>query len=49
VSGDIDVGVTALTGGFVNLAKEGLLKLIGGALHEQRGHEGSAILVSNKA
>ena len=49
VSGDIDVGVTALTGGFFNLAEKGILKIIGGGLHEQKGHEGSAILVSNKA
>src|ERR1700733_7101909 len=49
VSGDIDVGVTALTGGFFNLAEKGTLKVIGGAMHEQRGYEGSAILGSNKA
>jgi NitT/TauT family transport system substrate-binding protein len=49
VAGDIDVGVTALTGGFFNLAAKGTLKVIGGALHEQKGYEGSAILVSNKA
>ncbi len=28
VSGDIDVGVTALTGGFFNLAEKGTLKVI---------------------
>lgn len=49
VAGDIDVGVTALTGGFFNLAEKGALKVIGGALHEQKGYEGSAILASNKA
>jgi NitT/TauT family transport system substrate-binding protein len=49
VSGDIDVGVTALTGGFFNLAETGALKVIGGALHEERGYEGSAILVSDAA
>ena len=49
VSGDIDVGVTALTGGFFNLAEKGTLKVIGGGLHEQKGYEGSAILVSNQA
>ncbi len=49
VSGDIDVGVTALTGGFFNLAEKGILKVIGGGLHEQQGFEGSAILASNKA
>src|ERR1700739_1199011 len=49
VAGDIDVGVTALTGGFFNLAEKGTLKVIGGGLHEERGYEGSAILVSDHA
>ncbi len=49
VSGDIDVGVTALTGGFFNLAEKGTLKVIGGGLHEEKGYEGGAILVSDKA
>ncbi|MFL5286066.1 MAG: ABC transporter substrate-binding protein [Rhodopila sp.] len=49
VSGDIDVGVTALTGGFFNLAEKGTLVVIGGGLHEERGYEGSAVLVSNAA
>jgi NitT/TauT family transport system substrate-binding protein len=49
VAGDINVGVTALTGGFFNLAEKGTLKVIGGALHEQKGYEGAGILVSNKA
>ena len=49
VSGDIDVGVTALTGGFFNLAEKGTLKVIGGALHEEAHYEGSAVLASNKA
>jgi len=49
VAGDIDVGVTALTGGFFNLAEKGVLTVIGGAMHEQAGYEGSAILVSNQA
>ncbi len=49
VAGDIDVGITALTGGFFNLAEKGTLKVIGGAMHEQRGYEGTAILASNKA
>jgi NitT/TauT family transport system substrate-binding protein len=38
-----------LTGGFFNLAEKGILKVIGGGLHEQKGYEGSAILVSNQA
>ena len=37
VSGDIDVGVTALTGGFFSLAGKGALRVIGGGLHERRG------------
>jgi NitT/TauT family transport system substrate-binding protein len=49
VSNDIDIGVTALTGGFFNLAEKGILKVIGGGLHEQKGYEGSAILASNAA
>ncbi len=49
VAGDIDVGVTALTGGFFNLAEKGTLKVIGGALHEEKGYQGSAILVSKAA
>jgi NitT/TauT family transport system substrate-binding protein len=49
VSSDIDVGVTALTGGFFNLAEKGILKVIGGGLHEQKGYEGSAIIASNQA
>lgn len=49
VSGDVDVGVTALTGGFFNLAEKGTLKVIGGGLHEEKGYEGSAVLVSNGA
>lgn len=49
VAGDVDVGVTALTGGFFALAGKGELKVIGGALHEQPGFELTAVLVSRKA
>ena len=49
VAGDIDVGITALTGGFFSLAGRGTLKVIGSGLHEQQGYEGTAILVSRKA
>lgn len=49
VAGDIDVGVTALTGGFFSLAGRGALKVIGGALHEQKGFDLTAIMVSNAA
>ena len=49
VSGDIDIGSTALTGGFFNLAARGALRVFGGMLHEEPGYDGSAILVSRKA
>ena len=48
-SGDIDFGVTALTGGFYNLADKGALKVIGGLYTEAPKHPGMAIMVSNKA
>lgn len=48
-SGDIDFGVTALTGGFFSLADKGALKVIGGLYSEKRGYPGMAILASNKA
>lgn len=48
-SGDADFGVTALTGGFFNLAGKGALKVIGGHFHEKAGHDGSAILASKAA
>jgi NitT/TauT family transport system substrate-binding protein len=49
VAADIDVGVTALTGGFFNLAEKGTLTIIGGAMHEEKGYDGSAIIVSDAA
>lgn len=49
VSGDIDVGITALTGGFFNLAGRGALKVIGGGLHEEKDFEGTALLASTAA
>ncbi|MBB4285009.1 ABC transporter substrate-binding protein [Roseospira goensis] len=48
-SGDVDFGLTALTGGFFNLARNGALKVIGGHFHEVPDHEGSAVLASNQA
>lgn len=48
-SGDIDFGVTALTGGFFSLADKGALKVIGGMMAEKKGAPGNTILVSNKA
>jgi NitT/TauT family transport system substrate-binding protein len=49
VAGDIDLGVTALTGGFFALAGKGALKVIGGAMHEEKGYPMTAFLVSRKA
>ena len=48
-SGDVDFGVTSITGGLVNLANKGAVKVIGGVLQEEKGIDGSAILVSTAA
>ncbi|MGA1519197.1 MAG: ABC transporter substrate-binding protein, partial [Burkholderiaceae bacterium] len=48
-SGDIDYAVTAISGGLVSLAQKGAIKVIGGALSEEKGIDGQAILVSNAA
>ncbi len=49
VSGDIDFGLTAFTGGFYNLAAQGFLKIIAAQSKEAKGYDGNAILVSNAA
>ena len=48
-SGDIDFGMTAISGGLVSLAEKGAVKIIGGALQETPGVEGQKILASKKA
>ena len=48
-SGDIDYAVTAISGGLVSLAQKGAIKVIGGALSEEKGIDGQEILVSNAA
>ncbi len=48
-SGDIDYAVTAISGGLINLADKGAIKIIGGALVEENGVDGQKILVSNQA
>ena len=48
-SGDVDFGVTAVTAGLINLAAKGAVKVVGGALHEEKGIDGSAILASKAA
>ncbi|WP_099868137.1 ABC transporter substrate-binding protein [Pararhizobium haloflavum] len=48
-SGDVDFGVTAITGGLISLAERGAVKVIGGALQETPEIEGQKILVSRQA
>lgn len=48
-SGDIDFAVTAVSGGLINLAQKGAIKVIGGALSEEEGIDGQKILVSDAA
>lgn len=48
-SGDVDFGVTAITGGLMGLADKDVVKVIGGVLHEEKGIDGQIILASNKA
>lgn len=48
-SGDADFGVTAMSGGLISLAEKDAVKVIGGALAEEKGVVGNVILASNKA
>ncbi|MBV9136226.1 MAG: ABC transporter substrate-binding protein [Hyphomicrobiales bacterium] len=48
-SGDLDLGVTAFTAGFFNLAGKGALKIIAAQAREAKGYEGNIVLVSNAA
>jgi NitT/TauT family transport system substrate-binding protein len=48
-SGDVDFGVTAISGSLLSLAEKGVLKIIGGALQETPDVEGQKILVSKAA
>lgn len=48
-SGDVDFGVTAISGGLINLAEKGAIKVVGGALQEEAGIDGQMILVSKAA
>ncbi len=48
-SGDIDYAVTAISGGLISLAEKGAIKVIGGALSEEKGIDGQKILASNDA
>ena len=48
-SGDVDYAVTAISGGLVSLADKGAIKVIGGALSEEKGIDGQKILASDAA
>lgn len=48
-SGDVDFGVTAISGGLISLARKGAIKVVGGALQEEPGIEGQMILASKAA
>ncbi len=48
-SGDVDFGITAVTGGLINLAEKGVVKVVGGALTEEAGIDGQVILASKAA
>ncbi|MEM9632968.1 MAG: ABC transporter substrate-binding protein [Pseudomonadota bacterium] len=48
-SGDVDYGVTAVSGGLISLADKGAVKVIGGALSEKKGVDGQKILASDAA
>lgn len=48
-SGDVDYGITAISGGLISLADKGAVKVIGGALKEEEGIDGQQILASDSA
>ncbi len=48
-SGDVDFGMTAISGGLISLADKGVVKIIGGALQETPDVEGQKILASKAA
>ncbi len=48
-SGDVDFGLTAISGGLISLADKGAIKVIGGALQEEDGIDGQMILASKAA
>ncbi|KIT16737.1 ABC transporter substrate-binding protein [Jannaschia aquimarina] len=48
-SGDVDYAMTAISGGLINLARKGAIRVIGGGLSEEEGIDGQKILVSDAA
>ena len=49
VTGDLDVGLVALTAAFFNLSAHGALRIIAGNTDESPGFQASATIVSNRA
>lgn len=47
--GDVDFGVTGVTGGLMNLAEKNAIRIVGGVLHEKKGVDGMIVLASNDA
>ncbi|MGR3322280.1 MAG: ABC transporter substrate-binding protein [Pseudooceanicola sp.] len=48
-SGDVDFGITGVTGGLMNLAEKDAIRIVGGVLHEKKGVDGMMVLASNQA
>jgi NitT/TauT family transport system substrate-binding protein len=48
-SGDLDFGATAFTGGFYNLAGQGVLRIVSAFIHEWPGFQANTLIASNKA
>lgn len=49
VSGDVDFGISGVTGGLVNLAEKDAIRIVGGVLHEEEGVDGMMIVASRSA
>lgn len=47
--GDVDFGITGVTGGLMNLAEKNALRIVAGVLHEKKGVDGMIVLASNQA
>lgn len=48
-SGDVDFGLTAISGALINLAERGAVRVVGGALQEEPGIDGQMVLASKAA
>ncbi|HXP77934.1 MAG TPA: ABC transporter substrate-binding protein [Stellaceae bacterium] len=49
ISGDADFGAIGLSGGFLNLAGQGAMRIVAGYIYNFPGFHGSALIVSNRA